>query len=176
MNLESVISYRSPISNHPSGQQQENRDQSNQTLAGKVMASFFWDAHGILFINYLDKEKSINTVYYTPLLEYFEARIFYETATHAEAKNTVSSRQCCVLQVDQNNGKIVWIGIQIAFAPTVVFFRSGHQRLLALRRPEKNARWQMIWLKWRGNSATEAYFESKYNLFYKTGIEKLEKR
>lgn len=38
-----------------------------QTLAGKVMASVFWDAHGILFIDYLEKGKTINSEYYMAL-------------------------------------------------------------------------------------------------------------
>ena len=36
--------------------------------AGKVMASVFWDAKGIVFIDYLQKGKTINGEYYTKLL------------------------------------------------------------------------------------------------------------
>jgi histone-lysine N-methyltransferase SETMAR len=36
--------------------------------AGKVMASVFWDAEGILFIDYLEKGKSITGEYYSNLL------------------------------------------------------------------------------------------------------------
>jgi len=31
---------------------------------GKVMASVFWDCHGILFVDYLEKGKTINSEYY----------------------------------------------------------------------------------------------------------------
>ena len=31
---------------------------------GKVMASVFWDAHGVLFIDYLEKGKAINSERY----------------------------------------------------------------------------------------------------------------
>ena len=41
---------------------------NTQQWAGKFMASVFWDAHGILFIDYLEKVKSINNDYYMVLL------------------------------------------------------------------------------------------------------------
>jgi len=34
--------------------------------AGKVMASVFWDSHGIIFIDYLEKGKTITGAYYAP--------------------------------------------------------------------------------------------------------------
>jgi hypothetical protein len=36
--------------------------------AGKFMASMFWDAEGILFIDYLEKGKTITREYYSNLL------------------------------------------------------------------------------------------------------------
>ena len=39
-----------------------------QHLAGKVMASVFWDAHRIIYIDYLEKGKYINSDYYIELL------------------------------------------------------------------------------------------------------------
>ena len=35
-----------------------------QMWAGKVMPSGFWDAHGVLFIDYLEKGKTINSKRY----------------------------------------------------------------------------------------------------------------
>ena len=47
-----------------------------QQSAGKVMASVFWDAHGIILIDYLEKEKKpINSDYYTALLDRLKAEI-----------------------------------------------------------------------------------------------------
>ena len=46
-----------------------------QQWAGKVMASVFWDAHGILFIDYLEKGKTINSDYYMALLNRLSAEI-----------------------------------------------------------------------------------------------------
>ena len=39
------------------------------------MASIFWDAHGILFIDYLLKGKTINSDYYMALLDRLSAEI-----------------------------------------------------------------------------------------------------
>ena len=46
-----------------------------QQWAGKVMASVFWDANSILFIDYLEKGKTINSDYYMALLDRFSAEI-----------------------------------------------------------------------------------------------------
>ncbi|KAF7277039.1 hypothetical protein GWI33_009508 [Rhynchophorus ferrugineus] len=40
-----------------------------QQSAGKFMASIFWDAHGIIFIDYLEKRRTINSDYYIALLD-----------------------------------------------------------------------------------------------------------
>ncbi|XP_019875979.1 histone-lysine N-methyltransferase SETMAR-like [Aethina tumida] len=40
-----------------------------QQSAGKVMASVFWDAQGIIFIDYLQKGQSINSDFYIALLD-----------------------------------------------------------------------------------------------------------
>ena len=43
--------------------------------AGKVMAPVFWDAHSILFIDYLEKGIPINSDYYMELLDRLNAEI-----------------------------------------------------------------------------------------------------
>ena len=40
-----------------------------QQWAGKVMGSVFWDGNGIIYIDYLEKGKTINGEYYIALLE-----------------------------------------------------------------------------------------------------------
>ena len=45
----------------------ESRPKTQQS-AGKVMASVFWDAHSIIYIDYLEKGKYINSDYYIELL------------------------------------------------------------------------------------------------------------
>ena len=46
-----------------------------QTSAGKVLASVFWDVQGILFIDYLEKERTINSEYYIALLVHLKEEI-----------------------------------------------------------------------------------------------------
>ena len=46
-----------------------------QQRAGKVMASVFWDTHDILFIDYLEEGKTINSNYYIALLDRLNAEI-----------------------------------------------------------------------------------------------------
>ena len=55
----------------------ENRPKrpKTQQWAGKIMASVFWDAHGILFIDYLEKGETINRDYYVALLDRLRTEI-----------------------------------------------------------------------------------------------------
>jgi len=46
-----------------------------QKSAKKVMASVFWDAKGILLVDYLQTGKTINTEYYCNLLHQLDAKI-----------------------------------------------------------------------------------------------------
>ncbi|KAF8789250.1 Histone-lysine N-methyltransferase SETMAR like protein [Argiope bruennichi] len=46
-----------------------------QKSAGKIITSVFWDAHGIFFIDYLEKGKTIKSEYYMALLDRFSAEI-----------------------------------------------------------------------------------------------------
>ena len=59
-----------------------------QQWAGKVMASVFWDAHGILFIDYLEKGKTINSDYYMALLDWLSAKI-KKKRTHMQKKKVL---------------------------------------------------------------------------------------
>ncbi|GFU16288.1 mariner transposase [Nephila pilipes] len=88
----------------------ESRPKTQQS-AGKVMASVFWDTHGVIFIDYLEKGKSINSDYYIDLLVRLKEEIAKKTTAHAEKKNPFSPRQCTLPQVDENNGKIERIGL-----------------------------------------------------------------
>ena len=55
----------------------ESRQKKSKTQqwAGKVMASVFWAVHSILFIDYLEKGKIINSDYYMALLDRLSAEI-----------------------------------------------------------------------------------------------------
>ncbi|XP_047129544.1 histone-lysine N-methyltransferase SETMAR-like [Hydra vulgaris] len=64
-----------------------------QQSAGKVMASVFLYTHGIIFIDYLEKGKTINSDYYIALLERLTDEIAKKTTSFEEEKSSVSSRQ-----------------------------------------------------------------------------------
>ena len=72
----------------------ENRPKrpKTQQWADKVMASVFWDVHGISFIDYLVKGKTSNSDYYMAL--------------HAIEKSAVPPRQWIVPQIHENDGQI----------------------------------------------------------------------
>jgi hypothetical protein len=78
-----------------------------QRSAGKVMASVFWDARGIhIFIDYLAKDQTFNSEYYIALLERLNDEINKKQPHSKKKKSAVSSRQCTVSQINQNDGKI----------------------------------------------------------------------
>jgi hypothetical protein len=54
--------------------------------AGKVMASVFWDAEGILFIDYLEKGKTITREYYYNLLTRLDKKKAREKTRFAKEK------------------------------------------------------------------------------------------
>ena len=59
-----------------------------QQSTGKVMASVFWDAHGIIFIDYLEKGKTINSDYYIAQLERLKDEIA-EKRPHLKKKKVL---------------------------------------------------------------------------------------
>ena len=59
-----------------------------QQWADKVMASVFWNAHGILFIDYLEKGKTINSDYYMALLDRLSAGI-------KKKRSPMQKKKCC---------------------------------------------------------------------------------
>ena len=76
-----------------------------QTFEDKVLASVFWDAQGILFIDYLEKGKNVNSEYNVALLVRLKEEIAKKTDINEEEKSALSPRQCTVSQVDRNDGK-----------------------------------------------------------------------
>ena len=101
--------------------------------------SVFWDEQGILFINYLEKGRTINSKYQIALLVCLKEEI-------AKKWPQMKKKKVLFQQVDRNNDKTTWIALQITSAPTL-FSRSGPQQLLADCRPQKNAPRQKAWLQ-----------------------------
>jgi histone-lysine N-methyltransferase SETMAR len=59
--------------------------------AGKVMASVFWDAEGILIIDYLEKGKTITREYYSNLLTRVDKKIHEKRPGLQKKKNHLLS-------------------------------------------------------------------------------------
>jgi hypothetical protein len=77
--------------------------------AGKVMASVFWDAQYILFIDYLEKGKTLTGEYYSNLLNRLDKKKkkkICEKRLSFQKKNHLSSGQCTRPQKCFSNGKI----------------------------------------------------------------------
>jgi UPF0288 family protein (methanogenesis marker protein 3) len=60
--------------------------------AGKVMALVFWDAEGILFIDYLENGKTITREYYSNLLTRLDKKI-HEKRPHLQKKKKIIFHQ-----------------------------------------------------------------------------------
>ena len=66
------------------------------TLAGKVLASVFWDAQGILFIDYLEKGRTINSKYYIALLVHLKEEITKKLPQMKNKKCSFTKKIHCV--------------------------------------------------------------------------------
>ena len=77
-----------------------------------------------LFIDYLEKGRTIDSEYYIGLLVCLEEEIAKKTTTDEEEKSALSPRQCTRSQVNRNDGITTWIVLWIASALTL-FSRSG---------------------------------------------------
>ena len=69
------------------------------------MASVFWDAEGIFFIDYVEKGKTITGEYYSNLLTRLDEKI-REKKPGLQKKNYLSSGQCTCPKKCFGNGKI----------------------------------------------------------------------
>jgi len=87
--------------------------------AGKVMASVFWDAEGILFIDYLEKGKTITREYYSNLLTGLDIKIRDKRPGLQKKKNHLSSEQCTCPQKCFGNGKIRGSALRIVGTSTL---------------------------------------------------------
>jgi hypothetical protein len=68
------------------------------------MALVFWNAEGILFIDYLKKSKTITGEYYSNRLTRPDEKIREKRSNLQKKKNHLSSQQCTCLQKCFGNG------------------------------------------------------------------------
>ena len=107
----------------------ESAPQKTKTVpsAGNVMATIFWDSHGIILIDYLQKGKTITKEYYASLLDRFDA-ILKEKRTHRAKKSAFSPRQCTISHGCYCNGQIILFTLRNTSSSTL-FPRFGSFRL-----------------------------------------------
>ena len=132
----SITTLRSRSGRQPSGLQSIRSVQSGlkpQMWTGKVMASVFWDAHGVLFIDYLEKGKTINSECYIGQL--------------MRLKNEIGEKR---LQMKKK--KVLF------HQDNAPCHKSGPQRLLSVCRPRKNAPRKEILLQWGSHHRNERLF------------------
>ena len=146
-----------------------------QQWADKVMASVFWDAHGILFIDYLKKGKTINSDYYMALLDRLSAEI-KNKRPHMQKKKVLfhqdkapchKSMKMMVKMNELSFELLLHPPYSLDLAPSNYWILADLKEMLQGKR--FSSKEEVI-------AETEAYFKSKDESFYKKGIEKLEKR
>jgi len=71
---------------------EEGKDKVIIKSAGKVMATVFWDARGIIHIDYLSSKKMINDDYYAALLDHFNHILKKKTSSFGEEESVLPSR------------------------------------------------------------------------------------
>lgn len=146
-----------------------------QKSAGKVMASVFWDAHGIIFIDYLEKGKTINSDYYMALLERLKVEIAAKRPHMKKKKVLFHQDNAPCHKSLRTMAKIHELGFELLphppyspdLAPSDFFLFSDLKRMLAGKKFGCNE--EVI-------AETEAYFEAKPKEYYQNGIKKLEGR
>ena len=76
-----------------------------QKSAGKVLASVFWDAHGIILIDYLENERTITGEYYAALLDQLSKEIKKKRPQMAKKKVLFLSGQRAGSHLHESNGQ-----------------------------------------------------------------------
>ena len=177
---ETWIHHYTPESNRQSaewktaGESRPKRPKTQQS-AGKVMASIFWDAHGIIFIDYIENRKTINSEYYVALLERLKTEIA-KKRPHMKKKKVLfhqDNAPCHKSLVTM--AKLHELGFELLphppyspdLAPSDYWLFADLKKMLQGKRFVSND--EVI-------AETNAYFGAKNKSFYTPVIEKLEKR
>ena len=131
--------------------------------------------HGILFIDYLEKGKTINSDYYMALLDRLSAEI-KKKRPHVQKKKVLFHQDNAPCQKSMKTMfKLNKLSIKLLphppyspnLAPSDYWLFADLEKMLQGKRFGSNE--EVI-------AEIEAYFESKDESFYEKGIEKLEKR
>ena len=139
------------------------------------MASVFWDAHGILFIDYLERGKSINSEYCMALLDRLSEEIKKKRPQMQKKKvlfyqDNAPCHKSMKTMVKLNELRFELLhhpAYSPDLAPSDYWLFADLKKMLQGKRFGSNE--EVI-------AEVEAYFESKDKSFYKKVIEKLEER
>jgi len=174
---ETWIHHYTPESNRQSaewtgrGEPKPKRGKMQQS-AGKVMASVFWDARGIIFIDYCKKGHTINSDYYIALLEHLKDQIA-KKRPHLKKKKVLFHQDNALCHKSiKTMAKLHELGFELLphpayspdLAPSDFFLFADLKRMLAGKKFSSDE--EVI-------AETEAYFETREKSYYKNGIEKL---
>ena len=139
----------------------------------KVMASVYWDFSGILFIDYLKKEKQL-TVTITAHYWIDGKKKSQEIGLICWRKSAHFARQCTSLQIDKNNSKDQLITLRIASPPTL-FSKSGRQQLLSILELRGMTPRTEIFIKWRGQMENRWLFWRRWHIVLQEKHQNVEK-
>ena len=109
MRLGFTITHQNPNNSQYSGQKtgcSAPKKTRSVPSAGKVMTSVFWDAEGILYIDYLEKGKTITGEYYSNLLTRLDEKNREKSPCLQKKKKHLSSGQCTRSQSVLAMGKL----------------------------------------------------------------------
>ncbi|XP_025161796.1 histone-lysine N-methyltransferase SETMAR-like [Harpegnathos saltator] len=143
--------------------------------ANKVMATVFWDARGIIHIDYLEKGKTITSEYYSELLDRFDID-FKQKRPHLAKKKVLFHQDnarvhTCVVTMAKIHKLGYKLLLHAAYSPDLApcdyFLFPNLKKWLGGKRFGSNE--EVI-------TETNAYFESLEKTYYLEGIKKLEKR
>lgn len=143
--------------------------------AGKVMATIFWDAHGIILIDYLEKGRTITSQYYCALLDKFDAAL-KEKRPHLQRKKILFHHDNAPAHSSLlTTEKLIKLRYELLphppyspdLAPCDFFLFPNLKKSMAGKRYRSNE--EVI-------AATEAYFEELPKTYYTEGLKKLEYR
>ena len=138
------------------------------------MACVFWDAHGILFMDYLEKGKTINSAYYMVLLDRLSVEMKKKWPDMQKMKVLFRQDNALCHKSMKTIVKLNELSFELLLhppysqdlAPSDYWLFIDLKKMLQGKRFASNE--EVI-------AETEAYFKNKDESFYKKGIEKLEK-
>ena len=110
---------------------------------GKMMATVFWDACGIIHIDYFPSKQMIHNQWrlLRSLIGSFQQHFKEKTFPFGEEESALPLRQCMDSQMPGTDGQIQRIPLQIA-SPSSIFVRFRSLRLFPVSKPE-----EMVWRK-----------------------------